>query len=254
MGGNQQVCPSAPALHALLPLSPCPFALLSLGPRCLLHPTPPSAPIPPHTPTSASAPTPPHPCPHTLTRTIPHPCPFPTCCNLLPLPFSLPLPLPLPYYADCCYCIRTPASDQHCNSTITSSWSLSIRVGVCIQEVGAFAADPSPTTTTHTPPTCSPNLGGSVADPDYDNPSFSIMNPSDLSQSPSLTLALLLEAWPVNSYPYVVQLPTGSVFVAAGRHPTSCPCLCQHMCVCACMCCLQICSAASRSRGSRYDA
>ena len=89
---------------------------------------------------------------------------------------------------------------------------------VCIQEVGAFAADPSPTTSTHTPPTCSPNLGGSVADPDYDNPSFSIMNPSDLSQSPSLTLALLLEAWPVNSYPYVVQLPTGSVFVAAGQH------------------------------------
>nr|QOL01228.1 putative extracellular protein TR9_036 [Trebouxia lynnae] len=84
------------------------------------------------------------------------------------------------------------------------------------QEVGAFAADPSPTTTTHTPPTCSPNLGGSVADPDYDNPSFSILNPSDLSQSPSLTLALLLEAWPVNSYPYVVQLPSGSVFVAAG--------------------------------------
>ncbi|KAA6429021.1 MAG: hypothetical protein FRX49_01131, partial [Trebouxia sp. A1-2] len=84
------------------------------------------------------------------------------------------------------------------------------------QEVGAFAADPQPTTTTHTPPTCSPNLGGSVADPDYDNPSFSIFNPGNYSQSPSLTLALLLEAWPVNSYPYVVQLPSGSVFVAAG--------------------------------------
>ena len=42
--------------------------------------------------------------------------------------------------------------------------------------MGAFAADPQPTTTTHTPPTCSPNLGGSVADPDYDNPSFSIFN------------------------------------------------------------------------------
>lgn len=86
----------------------------------------------------------------------------------------------------------------------------------CVQEVGAFAADPSPTTTTHTPPTCSPNLGGSVADPDYDNPSFSILDPSDFGQSPSLTLAALLEAWPVNSYPYVVQLPTGSVYVAAG--------------------------------------
>ena len=86
----------------------------------------------------------------------------------------------------------------------------------CVQEVGAFAADPSPTTTTHTPATCSPNLGGSVADPNYDNPSFSILDPSDFSQSPSLTLAALLEAWPVNSYPYVVQLPTGSVYIAAG--------------------------------------
>ena len=85
-----------------------------------------------------------------------------------------------------------------------------------VQEVGAFGSDPQPTTTTHAAPVCSPNLGGSVADPDYDNPSFSILDPSDFSQSPSLTLALLLEAWPVNSYPYVVQLPTGSVYVAAG--------------------------------------
>ena len=94
--------------------------------------------------------------------------------------------------------------------------------------MGAFAADPQPTTTTHTPPTCSPNLGGSVADPDYDNPSFSIFNSGNYSQSPSLTLALLLEAWPVNSYPYVVQLPSGSVFVAAGHllfWPCTCVCL-----------------------------
>ena len=55
-----------------------------------------------------------------------------------------------------------------------------------------------------------------MADPDYDNPTFSILDPTDFSQSPSLTLAALLEAWPVNSYPYVVQLPTGSVYIAAG--------------------------------------
>ena len=55
-----------------------------------------------------------------------------------------------------------------------------------------------------------------MADPDYDNPSFSIFNTTTYGQSPSLTLALLLEAWPVNSYPYAVQLPSGSVFVAAG--------------------------------------
>ena len=95
---------------------------------------------------------------------------------------------------------------------------------MCLQEVGAFGTDPAPTTTTHDPPSCSPNLGGSVADPDHDNPSFSILDPSDFSHSPSLTLALLLEAWPVNSYPYVVQLPSGSVFVAAGTlaNPPGC--------------------------------
>lgn len=87
---------------------------------------------------------------------------------------------------------------------------------MCVQEVGGFGTDPNPTTTTHSPPTCNPNLGGSVADPDYDNPSFSILDTGNFSQSPSLTLALLLEAWPVNSYPYVVQLPSGSVLVAAG--------------------------------------
>ena len=100
--------------------------------------------------------------------------------------------------------------------------------------MGAFAADPQPTSTTHTPPTCSPNLGGSVADPDYDNPSFSIFNTGNYSQSPSLTLALLLEAWPVNSYPYVVQLPSGSVFVAAGQSIDLAMhlCLSVHSCVC----------------------
>ena len=88
--------------------------------------------------------------------------------------------------------------------------------------MGAFAADPAPSTTTNTPTTCSPNLGGSEADPDYDNPSFSIFNSVNYSQSPSLTLALLLEAWPVNSYPYVVQLPSGSVLVGAGGFSTTC--------------------------------
>lgn len=29
-------------------------------------------------------------------------------------------------------------------------------------------------------------------------------------------MAALLEAWPVNSYPYVVQLPSGSIYLAAG--------------------------------------
>ena len=86
-----------------------------------------------------------------------------------------------------------------------------------VQEVGSFAADPQPSTTsTNGPTVCSPNLGGSVADPDYDNPTWSIFNTTTYSQSPSLTVAALLEAWPVNSYPYVVQLPSGSIYLAAG--------------------------------------
>lgn len=102
-----------------------------------------------------------------------------------------------------------------------------------VQEVGSFAPNPQPTTATRNPPTCSPNLGGSIADPVYNNPSYSIFNTTTYSQSPSLTLALLLEAWPVNSYPYVVQLPTGSVFVAAGILNFTCyilHCTCPQFC------------------------
>ena len=59
------------------------------------------------------------------------------------------------------------------------------------------------------------------------------MNSTDLSLSPSLTLALLLEALPVNSYPYVVQLPTGSVFVAAGlSSPAGCLCVTELVTLC----------------------
>ena len=90
------------------------------------------------------------------------------------------------------------------------------RQGDAAQETMGFAADPGPTSTTHDPPHCSPNLGGSPADPYYDNPSDSILNSGNFSQSPSLTLTILLEAWPINIYPYAVQLPSGSVLVIAG--------------------------------------
>ena len=65
-------------------------------------------------------------------------------------------------------------------------------------------------------PECTPNLGGSMADPYCDNPSYSIINSTTLEQSPSLTLTILLEAWPINSYPFATQLPSGSVLIIAG--------------------------------------
>ena len=70
----------------------------------------------------------------------------------------------------------------------------------------------------HATPECSPNLGGSMADPYYDNPTYSIINSTSLAQSPSLTLTILLEAWPINSYPYAIQLPSGSVLIVAGEY------------------------------------
>ena len=90
-----------------------------------------------------------------------------------------------------------------------------------------------------------------MADPDYDNPSFSIFNTGNYSQSPSLTLALLLEAWPVNSYPYVVQLPSGSVFVAAGpslvlaMHLRLSVCVSVCVSVCLYVCVISLCPCAS---------
>lgn len=85
-----------------------------------------------------------------------------------------------------------------------------------MQETFGFAADPSPTTTTHMSPTCRLNLGGSPADPYYDNPSYSLLNSGNFSQSPSLTLSIFLEAWPFTEYPYAVLLPSGSVLVISG--------------------------------------
>ena len=64
---------------------------------------------------------------------------------------------------------------------------------------------------------CSSNVGGSINDPSYDDPTYLIFNTTDFSLSPALTLTILLEAWPISSYPYVVQLPTGSVLVIAGK-------------------------------------
>lgn len=86
------------------------------------------------------------------------------------------------------------------------------------QEAGGFGADQAPSTTSHPRVLCSRNAGGSLADPAYDNPTFNIMNTTDFSQSRALALTILLNAWPVGSYPFLVQLPAGSVLVIAGNN------------------------------------
>ena len=86
-----------------------------------------------------------------------------------------------------------------------------------MQEAGGWAGDPAPSSKTNPTASCSPNLGGSLADPGFDNPSFTILNTTDFSKSPALALTILLEAWPINSYPYVIALPSGSTLVIAGE-------------------------------------
>ncbi|DBB11708.1 TPA: hypothetical protein ACH3X3_005878 [Trebouxia sp. C0006] len=63
---------------------------------------------------------------------------------------------------------------------------------------------------------CVPNGGGSSGDPYWDNPSFTIYNVTSNSLTPSLTLTILLEAYPINLYPYLFLMPTGSVLIVTG--------------------------------------
>ena len=56
-----------------------------------------------------------------------------------------------------------------------------------------------------------------MADPSYDNPSYNIFYTGNHSQTPSLTLTILLRSWPINSYPYATLLPSGAALVVAGE-------------------------------------
>ncbi|DBA68157.1 TPA: hypothetical protein ACH3X2_013911 [Trebouxia sp. C0005] len=89
-------------------------------------------------------------------------------------------------------------------------------VGGMQQEAGGWAADESPSTTSQPTVKCAPNTGGSIADPSYDNPTYQIMSSTNYSLSPALTLTILLQSWPINSYPFLAQLPQGSVLIIAG--------------------------------------
>lgn len=85
-----------------------------------------------------------------------------------------------------------------------------------MQEAGGWAADESPSTSSQPSVMCAPNTGGSIADPGHDNPTYQIMSAKDYSLSPALPLTILLQSWPVNSYPFLAQLPQGSVLIIAG--------------------------------------
>ena len=75
---------------------------------------------------------------------------------------------------------------------------------------------PAPSTTMQAPAECSPNTGGSNADPEYNNPTYQLFNATNNSLSPALALSILLESWPINSYPWLCVLPSGSVLIIAG--------------------------------------
>ena len=85
-----------------------------------------------------------------------------------------------------------------------------------MQEAGGFASTPAPSNEFTPRVTCSRNAPGSNADPGFDNPTYNIINTTDFSQSPALALRILLDAWPVGSYPFITQLPSGAVLVIAG--------------------------------------
>ena len=67
------------------------------------------------------------------------------------------------------------------------------------------------------PAECTPNAAGSNADPEYNNPTYQLFNASDNSLSPALALSILMESWPINSYPWLCVLPSGSVLIIAGK-------------------------------------
>lgn len=62
---------------------------------------------------------------------------------------------------------------------------------MAVQEAGGWAGKPQPTSSQQPITTYTPNLGGSIADPSYDNPTYSILSTTDFSLSPALALHIL---------------------------------------------------------------
>ncbi|KAK9791838.1 hypothetical protein WJX73_007086 [Symbiochloris irregularis] len=82
---------------------------------------------------------------------------------------------------------------------------------------GNWGTDSSPSSSQpNTAVNCAANQGGGFSDPHQNNPTYQVYYPGNNTLSPALALTILLESWPVNTYPFAVVLPTGSTLVIAG--------------------------------------
>ena len=125
-----------------------------------------------------------------------------------------------------CTCYRVHCSDYAMNFTINKD--LPVELPALWQTLFVYLSykcgagswwvvgNMNPSSTQQPTVSCSANTGGSVADPTYDNPTYQIMSSSNFSLTPQLTLTILLQSWPQNSYPFLVQLPQGSILIIAG--------------------------------------
>ena len=59
--------------------------------------------------------------------------------------------------------------------------------------------------------------GNQPSDPSYATQSYTVLSPTDNSLSRPLALTILMESWPVNTYPFLAVMPTGSTLIIAGE-------------------------------------
>ena len=108
--------------------------------------------------------------------------------------------------------VKTSRMQYYTSISISRSQSFS-----GLQEVGIWGQTQSPRTGKPTYGSqCIPNSGAVPADPYYDNPTYQIFYTNNYTLSNPLTLTILLESWPINTYPFVVVLSTGSNLIVAG--------------------------------------
>ncbi|KAL0048241.1 hypothetical protein WJX82_010870 [Trebouxia sp. C0006] len=112
--------------------------------------------------------------------------------------------------------VATMQNGRYYPTILTMPSGMLLIVGGYQQEAGGWSSMPAPSTTMQAPAECSPNTGGSNADPEYNNPTYQLFNATNNSLSPALALSILLESWPINSYPWLCVLPSGSVLIIAG--------------------------------------
>lgn len=62
--------------------------------------------------------------------------------------------------------------------------------------------------------------GNQPSDPSYATATYAVLDSETFSLSRQLTLTILLETWPINTYPFLTLLPSGSTLIVAGERPT----------------------------------